>query len=190
MKFITTASNYLPGNMFVETGVEIGDGTNYPLPEDYVPSAAMEGLDEEGKKLVRQLRENREPGNEMEKRAASSKAKRELEKLERENAQLREQLESVQRQNAPVEKTVLVANYTQKDGRLETELDGRLNRARELSQPDREVVNTGPDGGVTQPVESGMKMPEPVKAGDEGKNPAGDFNQPTTAVGALKPKAK
>lgn len=42
-------------DMLLDEGTEIGDGTRYPIPDDFVPSAAMIPLDDAAKERVREI---------------------------------------------------------------------------------------------------------------------------------------
>jgi hypothetical protein len=57
-RFVTTAEHYIssPG-ILIPAGTEVGDGTSYPWFGP--PSLQMEGVDDEGKRLVGEARENR-----------------------------------------------------------------------------------------------------------------------------------
>lgn len=60
MKFKLTGRHYIDDRL-LEAGKEIGDGTDVPLPEDFVPSMQMEGVDEEGKRMVAERTGRPEP---------------------------------------------------------------------------------------------------------------------------------
>lgn len=51
-RYKTTARTYI-GDKLIEPGEEIGDGTNTPLPDDFVPNMVMEPLDKDAERRVK-----------------------------------------------------------------------------------------------------------------------------------------
>lgn len=58
MKYRLEVDHYLYDH-YLEAGTEIGDGTSFPLPEDFVPSASMLPLDDEAKAFTDKIRKER-----------------------------------------------------------------------------------------------------------------------------------
>lgn len=89
MKFLLNVDHYLPGDRYVEAGEEVGEGTKWDLPEGFVPSQGMTGLDEEGKRLIRERARKDDPMSEIAIRKAMGGKNAEIERLEKENEMLR-----------------------------------------------------------------------------------------------------
>ncbi len=59
MRFRLDTAHYFPGDIYLNEGTEIGDGTDYPIPDGWRPPASAVPLDAEAKTLYKDTGKDR-----------------------------------------------------------------------------------------------------------------------------------